>query len=64
MVPPFPALPEGEFEYEDEFELSREILPEFVAKEIIPPFPALPEDEVENEVENEDENESELSREI
>jgi hypothetical protein len=53
MVPPFPALPEFEVESEAGSELSREILPELVAKEILPPFPALPEFEIECEYESE-----------
>jgi hypothetical protein len=38
-----PVFPELEYDSEDEdnFDLSREILPELVAKEITPPFPAF-----------------------
>jgi hypothetical protein len=62
MIPPFPALPESENEDDSENELSREILPELVTKEISP-IPHCP-DDLDLVPESEYEIEFEFKREI
>ena len=42
ITPALPALPNFELEYDDGLELSSEISPLEVEKDIAPPFPALP----------------------
>ena len=49
MFPPFPALPDFEYEYEFSVEGLIEISPVMVDKEIAPPFPELAESEAESE---------------